>query len=134
MQRILWTLAACLMASAAGAGNPPTFEERAENGRKAEHQEVLYAYLHQHFYADSTFGPVSAKLQDCIRAPGASKDHFTVVADITRQGRVSNIDVSPRTNTAECFAAALGKMKKLPPPPTSGNDSLPIIIDMTIMD
>ncbi len=36
--------------------------------------------------------------------------------------------------TARALAAALGKMKKLPPPPTSGNDSLPIIIDMTIMD
>lgn len=134
MKRNLWILAACLVAAAGCATSTPAFNQRVEKGRQAEHQEVLYSYLHQHFYADANFGPVAAKLQDCIRAPGASKDHFTLVADITKQGKVANIDVNPRTNTAECFAAALGKMKKLPPPPTSGKDSLPIFIEMTIID
>ncbi len=132
MKRNLWILAACLVAGCATTS--PAFNQRVERARQAEHQEVLYNYLHKNFYADANFGPVAAKLQDCIKLPGASTDHFTLVADITKQGKVANIEVSPRTNTAECFAGALSKMKKLPPPPTSGNDSLPIFIEMTILD
>jgi hypothetical protein len=122
-----------LLAIPAYASSSPTFTERLERAKAVEGQPAPHEYIEKKIFAAMQTPAMKEKVAKCLKAPGTSKENFTLVADITKEGKVSGIDYQPRTNTAECLAAALSTME-LPPPPASGNASLPIFIDWILTE
>jgi hypothetical protein len=59
-------------------------------------------------------------------------DAFTLVADITRDGKLSTVDVRPATNIAFCFASGLTRISFPKPPRYPGHIGFPMTIEMRI--
>lgn len=131
MQRIFWILMTCLMAGAACAADSPTFSERVERAKAMEELPGPHQYIEKNIFPLLQDPAMVKKMNKCVKAPGASKESFTMVFDITREGKVAGVDYDRRTNTAQCLAAVWGALKLAPPP---GNDSLPIYINWSFSD
>jgi hypothetical protein len=65
-----------------------------------------------------------------VREPQSAS--FTLVADITPDGKLDAIDVQPATNIASCFAAGVTRISLPPPPRYPGHSSFPMTLQMRI--
>ena len=74
---------------------------------------------------------MATAMKRCVKLPGATKDKFEVVADITRQGVFSNLAYQPESVVAECYARALSVLRA-PVLPRSLGRSLPVVFDMSV--
>ncbi len=133
MKRIFWIVITGLMAGAACAATAPAFNERVEHARQLEGQPVPNTYLHQKFVPVANTLLKSRQMQGCTKAPDASKERFTMVFDVTREGKVADIDYQPRTNTAQCLAAVWAAAK-LPPPPAGIEGGMSIYINWSFSE
>jgi hypothetical protein len=62
---------------------------------------------------------------------------FTLVAYVSRDGKLSAVDVQPKTAVAMCFAAQIGTMHLSPPPAspstsTASRSGYPIVVKMSV--
>lgn len=108
------------------------FKDRIQRARALEHQPQPMAYMKKYLFPAMS-SSLTRKLEDCLELPNANKDSFTLVADITQEGKMVDVDYSPPTNTAKCFATAF-RLLELPRRATSDNAKLPILLEMKITD
>lgn len=114
----------------ATANDLPAFAERVSRAKEIEKQEATQQYLKERM--SQVAGPVITEaIRICTNHPCASTDPFVVVADITQEGTLSHVDFEPKTDSSECFANALARVR-LPVPPTGAGSSLPIVIEIKI--
>ncbi len=125
MNRILWILAGCMVSLAALAADTHSFSERVQRAKALKEQPKPAAYIEKHVF------PALQPVQKCLEAPGTSTESFTVVADITKEGKIANVDTLPQTDTAQCFATALRALH-FPPPPVSDESGMPIVLEVTL--
>lgn len=119
-----------IVVGTASANDLPTFAERVSRAKEIEQQEAPQKYLKESM--SPVAGPaITEAIRVCTNHPCANTDPFVVVADITPEGTLSQIDFEPKTDSSECFANALARVR-LPVPPTAANGTLPIVIDIKI--
>jgi hypothetical protein len=108
-----------------------TFESRVDLGRAAEQRPEFATY---HARVQQELGAhYATTMHSCLTdATAAEIDAFTLVADITADGRLDAVAVRPATNIASCFAAGLVPVSFPKPPPYPGRSGFPIMIKMTI--
>lgn len=107
-----------------------TFSERVATAKDVELQEETSIYFRNNMYP-AIGQELNQAMRECTSLPNANIEKFTVVADITQEGKFVNIEYEPKTNTAACLAKAM-KTFHSPPPPTCDSGSLPIVINMTV--
>ena len=74
---------------------------------------------------------MATAMKRCVKLPGATKDKFEVVADITRRGVFSNLAYQPESIVAECYARGLSVLRA-PVPTRSLGRTLPVVFDMSV--
>ncbi|MEO8998710.1 MAG: peptidase C13 [Rhodanobacter sp.] len=127
------TLLALALLLGAPQGTPDdSFATRVTQGKLAEAGNTGPAYQKQLW--DQVTDPFAAALKACIvsNAP-ADKSPFTVVADVSPDGKPQRIDVQPATPVANCFALSLDKMTLPAPPKLPDSTTYPIEIDVSIV-
>jgi hypothetical protein len=112
-------------------GSCRAFDVRAASGKAAEQKEEFRAY-----YAAMN-GQVgdqyAATMRSCFATVHEPQtDPFTLVADITPEGKLADVEVRPATNIAACFAAGLTAISFPKPPHYPGHAGLPMVIEMRI--
>jgi len=119
-----------VLAFQANAADGSSFSERVALAEKIEEQKATAEYFKNGMYP--AIGPsLSSAMRECTSLAGASTAKFTVVADVSQDGRFTHIDYEPNTNTAACLAAAMVSFRA-PPPPTCDCGELPIVINMSV--
>ncbi len=132
MQRLVLTIWLCSMLGAAWAADATAFRERVRHAQSVERETGPRAYLEKNLIPALEASSVKHQVHGCLNAPGASKESFTLVANITKGGVLSDIDYLPRTNTAQCIAKAMGMVKVAVPPDTLDAAGLPMYIDWNL--
>jgi hypothetical protein len=124
-------LALALLLGAPQGTSGDSFATRVTQGKLVEAGNTGPAYQKQLW--DRINDPFAAALKACIvsNAP-ADKSPFTVVADISPDGKPHRIDVQPATPVASCLATSLGKMTLPAPPKLPDSTTYPIEIDVSI--
>lgn len=117
-------------AGQAAAEDFPALADRVSLAKQAELQEETRNYLRESM-APVADPFVAEAIRMCTNHPCASTDPFVVVADVTGEGVLSRVDYEPRTDSSECFANALARLR-VPAPPTGAQGRLPIVLEMTI--
>lgn len=109
-----------------------SFAARVTQGKLVEAGSTGPTYQKQLW--DRITDPSAAALKACIasNAP-ADKSPFTMVADVSPDGKPHRIDVQPATPVANCFTISLGKMTLPAPPKLPDRASYPIEIDVSIV-
>jgi hypothetical protein len=108
------------------------FAARMLQGRLVEAGSTGPAYQKQLW--NRIDDPFAAALKACIVSnTPADKSPFTVVADVSPDGKPHRIDVQPATPVANCLAASLGKMTLPAPPKLPDSVTYPIEIDISIV-
>lgn len=132
MKKYLTTMA--LLAVTVGmamAGDLPSFAERVAKAKEMEQREQARRYLKDEMHPVA--GPVmSEAIRMCTDHPCASTEPFALVADVTEEGSLAHIDFEPKTDSSACIANSLARSLRVPPPPTSENGALPIVIEIKI--
>ena len=125
-------LALALLLSAPQGTSADNFATRVTQGKLVEAGNTGPAYQKQLW--DHVTDPFAAALKACIasNAP-ADKSPFTVVADVSPDGKPHRIDVQPATPVANCFVISLGKMTLPAPPKLPDSATYPIEIDVSIV-
>jgi hypothetical protein len=124
-------IALCLLTAQTAAADDRTFSERVELAKKIEKQSATTAYFQNAMYP--AIGPALASaMRECMSRAGASTVKFSLVADISQDGKFTHIAYKPNTNTAACIAAAMESFRAPPPPMCECGSSLPIVIDMSV--
>ena len=125
-------LALALLLSAPQGTSADNFATRVTQGKLVEAGNTGPAYQKQLW--DQVTDPFAAALKACIasNAP-ADKSPFTVVADVSPDGKPHRIDVQPATPVANCFVISLGKMTLPAPPKLPDSATYPIEIDVSIV-
>ncbi len=126
MRHIVWMVSLCSMLGVAYAADAPAFKERVRRAQAVEREAESRAYLEKHLVP--ALGAVEKQVQGCLHVPGSSKEDFTLVANLAKNGALADIDYQPRTNTAQCIAGVMGKVKVTTPPATQDAAGLPIYI------
>jgi hypothetical protein len=130
MKRVLLYVAFSFLPALAGAQGTPTFESRVNAAKELEGQTNVWEYLKRHLIIPVMMSAdTSNVLAHCVALPGASKTDFTIVADITSDGSITNVAVKPASDTARCFANYFGTLR-LSPPPGAYSSGLPVFIEM----
>jgi hypothetical protein len=90
-----------------------------------EYQKQMWARIND---------PVTELLKACIasNAP-ADKSPFTVVAELSPDGKPGRIEAQPATPVASCFASGFEKIALPAPPKLPDGASYPIEIDVSIV-
>lgn len=120
-----------LLCSLANTGAAATFAERVAIAKEIESQKEASSYFFGSFFPalGSAMGGI---MKMCLAREAASKERFTVVANVSLDGDLVDIDFEPKANnTAACFAKEVGSLKA-PPPPLCDCGVLPVAIDMAI--
>ncbi|MEO7072831.1 MAG: peptidase C13 [Rhodanobacter sp.] len=113
------------------AAPPPDFPARVLRAKLVEagldgpaYQKKLWAQMTD---------PTAAALRRCIadHAP-ADKSPFTLVADISGNGKPASIQVQPATPVATCLATWFATLILPPPPNLADAATYPIEIDVSI--
>ena len=121
-------LVCCLSAAAA---QPRTFEERRHIAQALEgNSKTVQGYLSSEMYP-AIGSAMADAMRNCFERSGASSEPFSLVADVSQDGRFMQIAYEPKSNTAACFAKAIS-LFRVPSPPALGQESFPIVMDMTI--
>ena len=109
-----------------------SFATRVTQGKLVEAGSTGPAYQKQLW--ERINDPFAAALKACLvsNAP-ADKSPFTLVADVSPDGKPHRIDVQPATPVANCFAISLGKMTLPAPPKLPDSATYPIEIDVSIV-
>jgi len=107
-----------------------SFSERIKLAKEIEKQKSAENYFFKEMFP-SVGGVMADAMKRCTSAPKANLSPFTLVADISTQGKFINIAYEPRINTAACFADLLSTLQA-PPPPTCECVTMPIVIEMKI--
>lgn len=124
-------LAVNLFALNAIAADNQAFAERVALAKKIEEQRATTEYFQNSMYP--AIGPsLASAMKKCMSRSAASTAKFSVVADITQDGKFTRIAYEPNTNTAACLAAAMASFRAPPPPTCDCGAALPIVIDMSI--
>jgi len=114
----------------ASANDLPTFAERVSRAKEIEQEESTQKYFKERM--SPVAGPVIAEaIRMCTNHPCANTDPFVMVADITQEGTLTQVDFEPKTDSSECFANAVVRFR-FPEPPTGANGTLPVVIEMKI--
>jgi hypothetical protein len=122
------SLACCLSTAAA---EPKTFEERRHLAQALEdNSKTAQRYLYSDMYPAIGSAMADAML-NCLKPSGVSSEPFSLIADVSRDGRFMQIAYEPQSNTAACFATAVSSFR-VPSPPPFGQESFPIVMDMKI--
>ena len=120
-----------LLCSFATTGAAATFPERVAIAKEVESQKAASDYFFGSFFPSlaPTMGGI---MKMCLAREGASEEKFTLVANVSLDGDLIDIDFEPKANnTAACFAKEVGSLKA-PPPPLCDCGVLPIVIDMAV--
>ncbi len=129
---MLTSFALALMLSAPQAVPDDSFSARVLRGKLVEagvggpaYQKQLWAQIND---------PVTVLLKSCLasNAP-ADKSPFTVVADLSPDGKPARIEAQPATPVARCFADGFGEIALPPPPKLPDGAPYPIEIDVSIV-
>lgn len=123
---------ALLLGTPQGVATGDGFAARVMQGRLVEagntgatYQKQLWARIND---------PFATALKACIVSnTPADKSPFTVVADVSPDGKPRQIDVQPATPVATCLATSLGKMTLPVPPKLPDSATYPIEIDVSIV-
>ncbi|WP_158882546.1 peptidase C13 [Rhodanobacter sp. L36] len=116
---------------------PPTaradeaFAARVTRGRLVEVGPTGPAY--QKALWSQITGPMTTALKDCLasNAP-ADRSPFTLVADVTSDGRTTRVAAEPGTPVANCMTAWLASTMLPAPPKLADQPVYPIEIDVSI--
>jgi hypothetical protein len=128
--RLLFALVSLSIGLPALAGISTDFEARADHAKLIEQKPETQTYLYKHMFP-AVGSLMAAAMKNCLAVPGATADKFTLVADISQAGSLSNIAYQPQSATAACFARAVRSFR-VPAPRTCKCESLPIVIDMNV--
>jgi hypothetical protein len=113
---------------------PPdeSFSARVLRGKLVEAGVAGLAYQKQMW--ERINDPVTALLKACIdsNAP-ADKSPFTVVANLSSDGKPGRIEAQPATPVASCFASGFATIELPPPPRLPDSAVYPIEIDVSIV-
>ncbi|HRE16471.1 MAG TPA: hypothetical protein PLW86_05300 [Rhodocyclaceae bacterium] len=115
---------------ATAAGAQP-FTERVSLAKKLEEQSTTTEYFKNGMYP-AIGSALASAMRECMSRAGASTVKFTVVADVSQDGKFVNIAHEPNTNTAACLAVAMESFRTPPPPMCDCGANLPIVIDMSV--
>lgn len=119
-----------VLAFQASVADTPSFAERVALAKNTEKQKATTQYFQNEMYP--AIGPsLATAMQECMSRAGASTEKFTVVANVSQDGRFMDIAHEPSTNTATCLATAMASFRA-PPPPTCDYGVLPIVINMSV--
>lgn len=122
-------LLACCCVRAAAA-QPETFEERRHLARILEDSEPARSYIYNKMFP-AIGSTMADAMRDCLNSSEASSEAFSVVADVSQDGRFTHVAYEPRSNTATCFATAMSSFQ-VPSPPSGGETPFPIVFVMKI--
>jgi hypothetical protein len=108
-----------------------TFAERVAIAKKVESQKEAENYFFGSFFP--SIGPsMGGIMQTCLSRPNASKEKFTLVANVALDGELVDIDYEPKSNnTGECFAKEFATLRA-PAPPLCDCGVLPMVINMGV--
>jgi hypothetical protein len=126
-----YVVALSLFTVHAAAADSQTFAERVALAKKVEEQSATIEYFQNGMYP-AIGSALAAAMRKCMSRAGASTVKFSVVADISQDGKFTHIAHEPNTNTAACLAAAMASFSAPPPPTCDCGAALPIVIDMSV--
>lgn len=109
--------------------NGTVFADRVRKALALEQQPLVKDYLKQAM-SPAVGSVMGTYMEKCLNQAAASNASFNLVADVKRGGTLTNIEFTPQTNTAKCFAASLRTLHLLPPP--SEFPQLPVVFDMKV--
>lgn len=105
------------------------FGDRVRKAHMLESQPRVQDYL-KRTMSPAVGSAISASMEKCLSQSAASSASFNLVADIGPGGTLTNIEYTPQTNTAKCFAASLRTLH-FPLPPREYLP-LPVLFDMEV--
>lgn len=126
-----YVVALSLFAVHAAAADSQTFAERVALAKKVEEQSATAEYFQNGMYP-AIGSELASAMRECMSHAGASTAKFSVVADISQDGKFTQIAHEPNTNTAACLAAAMTSFRAPPPPTCDCGAALPIVIEMSV--
>lgn len=88
------------------------FFERVALAKKIEEQSATAEYPRNGMFPAIGHALQSTMLK-CTSLPGASTKKFSVVADISPEGKFTRIAYEPKSNTAKCLATAMEPFRAL---------------------
>lgn len=125
-------LALALLLGAPQGASGDSFAARVMQGKLVEAGNTGPAYQKQLW--ERINDPFAAALKACIVSnTPADKSPFTVVADVSPDGKPGRIEAQPATPVADCLAASLGRMTLSAPPKLPDSATYPIEIDVSIV-
>ncbi len=108
-----------------------SFAERVAMAKEIETQEAASDYFLKTLFP--AIGPdMAGMMKYCLSLPDASKERFTLVANVAQDGGMTDVDFEPKSNnTGACFAEAFATLVG-PPPPLCDCGALPVVIEMKV--
>lgn len=133
MDKLLRATSSCLFllcCTQAAAAHAKTFEERRYLAQMVEDSEPARSYIYGKMLP-AIGSAMADAMRDCLKSSAASKEAFAVVADVSQDGRFTDIAYEPRSNTATCFVTAMSSFQ-VPSPPSWGEKPFPIALHMEV--
>lgn len=126
---LLFVLLVCAALVHAAPGE--TFDEHVALARKAEADPALKEY--PAIMIKGTRRHLARTMRTCAALkPSPEIKAFTLVADITPEGKPVAVEVQPATNVAECFASGFVKADFPKPPSYPGREGFPVTMKLRI--
>ena len=119
-----------LLVAASEPVNATDFSKRVAYADSLEAKPAVLSFFRETLYPDIGSN-MSTAMRDCTSVPDANTATFVILLDITDGGMFENVAVQPMTNTAECFASAMVRLR-LPTPPSVLPRPLTLGIKMTV--
>ncbi|RIX48281.1 MAG: hypothetical protein D3M94_05165 [Rhodocyclales bacterium GT-UBC] len=104
------------------------FADRVARAKQLEELQETQTYFSERMFP--AIGTALAEaIRDCSADKEAAMNQVAVVADISPDGALSNIDHEPKTLAAVCLADAVAGFQ-VPPPPVQAGNRMPIVIEI----
>ena len=111
-------LAATITPLLAYGADSDAFPDRVALAKRVESQPEAAQYFKTQMYP--AIGPALASaMRECLPPGKPSPGKFAVVADVSQEGKLVNIDYEPKLKAAACLANAMAAFHT-PPPVTCG--------------
>jgi hypothetical protein len=108
-----------------------TFEERVRIAKAAEGAEPYKSYQTVMFGGVGNY--LATTMKTCFNTIKEPKsDSFVLVAELTRDGKATAVEVTPLTNISNCFAEGVRTAVFPKPPEYPGRKGFPIVLEMAI--